>query len=83
MHTAGPFQQAEKCTVLEAAIQTKVRKGNHHGICMCLFAYFIYFYLKICINYFSNVLSRHRQPMLMFVMIQLMHGVQNPSRIEH
>ncbi|XP_059625036.1 uncharacterized protein LOC132268237 isoform X2 [Cornus florida] len=27
VHTAGPFQQAEKCTVLEAAIQTKVRKS--------------------------------------------------------
>lgn len=25
VHTAGPFQQAEKCTVLEAAIRTKVR----------------------------------------------------------
>ncbi|RVW54218.1 hypothetical protein CK203_080172 [Vitis vinifera] len=23
IHTAGPFQQAEKCTVLEAAIETK------------------------------------------------------------
>lgn len=28
VHAAGPFQQAEKCTVLEAAIETKVRKGN-------------------------------------------------------
>lgn len=28
VHTAGPFQQAEKCSVLEAAIETKVRKGN-------------------------------------------------------
>lgn len=24
VHTAGPFQQAEKCNVLEAAINTKV-----------------------------------------------------------
>lgn len=30
LHTAGPFQQAQKCTVLEAAIQTKVR-----GDCVC------------------------------------------------
>ncbi|KAI8573246.1 hypothetical protein RHMOL_Rhmol01G0263500 [Rhododendron molle] len=27
VHTAGPFQQAEKCTVLEVAIQTKVRSS--------------------------------------------------------
>jgi hypothetical protein len=26
VHTAGPFQKAEKCTVLEAAIHTKVRE---------------------------------------------------------
>lgn len=25
VHAAGPFQQAPKCTVLEAAIKTKVR----------------------------------------------------------
>lgn len=24
VHAAGPFQQAEKCTVLEAALETKV-----------------------------------------------------------
>lgn len=29
LHTAGPFQQAQKCTVLEAAIQTKVRGRLH------------------------------------------------------
>lgn len=33
VHTAGPFQQADKCTVLEAAIRTKVRRGN----CIILF----------------------------------------------
>jgi hypothetical protein len=26
LHAAGPFQRAEKCTVLEAAISTKVSK---------------------------------------------------------
>lgn len=26
VHTAGPFQQSENCTVLEAAIQNKVRQ---------------------------------------------------------
>ncbi|KAJ6986403.1 hypothetical protein NC653_024092 [Populus alba x Populus x berolinensis] len=30
VHAAGPFQQAAKCTVLEAAIETKVRKGKHY-----------------------------------------------------
>lgn len=29
VHTAGPFQQAQKCTVLEAAIRTKVRERQH------------------------------------------------------
>lgn len=28
VHAAGPFQQAKSCNVLEAAIATKVRKGN-------------------------------------------------------
>lgn len=28
VHAAGPFQQAAKCTVLEAAIETKVRKDS-------------------------------------------------------
>jgi len=36
VHAAGPFQQAERCTVLEAAIHTKVRRGNYHMLfCGC------------------------------------------------
>lgn len=30
VHTAGPFQQAQNCAVLEAAVRNKVRKGNEN-----------------------------------------------------
>lgn len=34
VHAAGPFQQAEKCTVLEAALQTKVRNVTMATDCL-------------------------------------------------
>lgn len=41
VHAAGPFQQAKNCNVLEAAIETKVRKGNYVKFSFLLFIYFI------------------------------------------
>ena len=37
VHAAGPFQQAGRCTVLEAAIHTKVRRGNYQMLFCCCY----------------------------------------------
>lgn len=39
VHAAGPFQQAEKCNVLEAAINTKVPYPISSTINPCLFMF--------------------------------------------
>lgn len=55
MHAAGPFQRATKCTVLEAAIATKVVTSSQYlGIIGSLFQWFplvLRSFVDVCIGF--------------------------------
>ena len=57
VHTAGPFQRAEECTVLQAAISTKVEQW--HAMLLRLISIMLSFLIRLI-----NVLLNHLQMLL-------------------